>query len=67
MIARALPDPSKAPPELGLIMPDRCAEIALKGMDLGLFYIPTHAHLFADMQPRHDGIANSLKALELAS
>jgi short-subunit dehydrogenase len=66
MIARALPDPSKAPPELGLIMPERCAEIALKGMDLGLFYIPTHAHLFTDMKPRYDGIAKSLKALGLA-
>jgi NAD(P)-dependent dehydrogenase (short-subunit alcohol dehydrogenase family) len=65
MIARALPDPSKAPPELGLIMPERCAEIALKGMDLGLFYIPTHAHLHADMKPRYEGVANSLKALGL--
>ena len=65
MVARNLPDPAKAPPELGLIMPERCAELALKGMDLGLFYIPTHAHLFADMKPRYEGIADSLTALAL--
>lgn len=65
MIARALPDPAKAPPHLGLIMPERCAEIALKGMDLGLFYIPTHAHLVDDMRPRSEGVAAALKALGL--
>jgi NAD(P)-dependent dehydrogenase (short-subunit alcohol dehydrogenase family) len=65
MISRNLPDPAKAPPELGLLMPERCAELALKGMDLGLFYIPTHAHLFADMMPRYEGVAESLKALGL--
>jgi hypothetical protein len=46
-------------------MPDRCAEIALKGMDLGLFYIPTQPHLLADMQPRVDAMKASLKALQL--
>jgi NAD(P)-dependent dehydrogenase (short-subunit alcohol dehydrogenase family) len=65
LIARGLPDPAKAPPELGLIMPERCAELALNGMDLGLFYIPTHAHIADDMQPRHDGIVGALKALGL--
>ncbi len=65
MIARVLPDPAKAPPELGLIMPERCAEIALKGMDLGLFYVPTHAHLIDDMGPRYDGVAEAIKALGL--
>jgi NAD(P)-dependent dehydrogenase (short-subunit alcohol dehydrogenase family) len=65
MIARALPDPSKAPPELGLIMPERCAEIALKGIDLGLFYVPTHAHLIDDMGPRYEGVAEAIKALGL--
>jgi hypothetical protein len=48
-----------------MIMPERCAEIALKGMDLGLFYIPTHAHLAADMRPRTQGVAAALKALGL--
>lgn len=65
MIAKGLPDPAGAPPELGLISPDRCAEIALTGMDAGLFYIPTHAHLITDMQPRHDAIALALELLGL--
>jgi NAD(P)-dependent dehydrogenase (short-subunit alcohol dehydrogenase family) len=65
MIARVLPDPAKAPPELGLIMPERCAEIALKGMDLGLFYVPTHAHLIDDMGPRYEGVAEAVKILGL--
>ncbi|MEZ5961429.1 MAG: SDR family oxidoreductase [Hyphomonadaceae bacterium] len=65
LISRGLPDPTLAPPALGLIMPERCAELALKGMDLGLFYIPTHAHIADDMQPRHDGVLNALKALGL--
>jgi NAD(P)-dependent dehydrogenase (short-subunit alcohol dehydrogenase family) len=65
LIARVLPDPTKAPPELGLIMPERCAELALTGMDLGLFYIPTHAHIRKDIQPRYEGILDALKALGL--
>jgi NAD(P)-dependent dehydrogenase (short-subunit alcohol dehydrogenase family) len=65
LIARKLPDPSKAPPELGLISSERCAEIALAGMDHGLFYIPTHAHLADDMRPRTEGIAAALKTLGL--
>jgi len=65
LIARGLPDPTKAPPELGLIMPERCADLALKGMDLGLFYIPTHAHIRKDIQPRYEGILDALKALGL--
>jgi len=44
-------------------MPDQCAEIALRGMDLGLFYIPTQAHLLEDMHPRMNDIETSLKAL----
>jgi NAD(P)-dependent dehydrogenase (short-subunit alcohol dehydrogenase family) len=63
LIAAGLPDPSLAPPELELIMPERCAEIALKGMDLGLFYIPTQAHLLEDMQPRMQEVESALKAL----
>lgn len=65
LIASALPDPDLAPPQLGLIMPERCAEIALRGMDLGLFYVPTHAHIAADMRPRSEGVAAALKALGL--
>ena len=65
LIAARLPDRALAPPALGLIMPDRCAAIALDGMDKGLFYIPTHAHLIDDMAPRHDAIAAATKALGL--
>ena len=65
LIARGLPNPALAPPELNLIMPERCAEIALQAMDLGLFYVPTQAHLLDDMQPRLQGVEASLKALGL--
>jgi len=65
LIARGLPDPTMAPPDLGLIMPERCAELALRGMDLGLFYIPTHAHIRNDIQPRYEAILDALKALGL--
>lgn len=58
-------DPAKWPPQMGIITPDRCAEIALKGLDLGLFHIPTHAHLADDMQPRHDSIAAAVQRLGL--
>jgi len=65
LIAAALPDPAMAPRELELIMPERCAEIALKGLDLGLFYIPTQPHLATDMIPRSQGVQNAVKALGL--
>ncbi len=65
LVARSLPDPSMAPPELELITAEHCAEVALKGMDLDLFYIPTQAHLLDDMQPRMKDIEASLKALEI--
>ncbi len=67
LVAAGIPDPALAPKELDLIMPERCAEIALKGLDLGLFYIPTHAHIAADMRPRTDGVTDALKALGLTS
>ncbi len=63
LVSAVLPDPSLAPPELELIMPADCAERALRGMDLSLFYIPTQAHLHEDMQPRNAAIAASLRAL----
>lgn len=65
LIAAGLPDPAMAPPEVGLIMPERCAEIALRGIDLGLFYIPTHAHIADDMAPRTQGVVAALQALGL--
>jgi NAD(P)-dependent dehydrogenase (short-subunit alcohol dehydrogenase family) len=63
LVASAIPDPANAPAALELIMPERCAELALKGMDLGLFYIPTQPHLATDMFPRTRGVAEALKAL----
>jgi NAD(P)-dependent dehydrogenase (short-subunit alcohol dehydrogenase family) len=65
MVARAIPDPAQAPPELALITPQRCAEIALRGLDLGLFYIPTQPHLAIDMRARTQGVADALNALGL--
>ena len=62
LISAALPDFSKVPPEMNIILPGRCAELALKGMDLGLFYIPTHSHLADDMRPRVEGVRDSLRA-----
>ena len=66
LISRALPDPAQAPSSLGLIMPERCAEIALKGLDLGLFYIPTHAHIGEDIKPRYEGVQDALRKLGLS-
>ncbi len=63
LIAGQLPDPAMAPPEFELILPEQCADIALKGMDLGLFYIPTQAHIVEDMQPRMQEVTSSLQAL----
>jgi short-subunit dehydrogenase len=65
LISRNVPDPKDLPPEMGVIMPDRCAEIALKGLDLGLFYIPTHAHIGDDIRLRFDGVQDALKQLGL--
>lgn len=63
LVSRMLPDPNMAPPELELIYPEQCAQIALKGLDNGLFYIPTQAHLLDDMQPRMEEMKNSLEVL----
>ena len=65
LVSGGLPDFDQLPPEMNMISPERCAELALKGMDLGLFYIPTHAHIADDMQPRVQGVVASLKALGL--
>ena len=43
-----------------------CADLALKGLDLGLFYIPTHAHLADDMGPRMAAVQDAVRALGLA-
>jgi len=48
---------------MAFIPAERCAELALKGLDLGLFYIPTHAHIADDMRPRFEGVQAAVKAL----
>ncbi len=65
LIAKSLPDPAMAPPELELISAQQCAQIALKGLDNELFYIPTQAHLLDDMQPRSDAIKHALEILQI--
>jgi NAD(P)-dependent dehydrogenase (short-subunit alcohol dehydrogenase family) len=66
MIARSLPaDPAAWPPELGMILPERCAELALAGIDAGRFHIPTHAHLADDMGPRAASVLETLQVLAL--
>jgi short-subunit dehydrogenase len=59
------PDPAKWPEEVAIITPDRCAEIALAGLDAGLFWIPTHRHLADDMRPRYQGVAEAVRVLRL--
>jgi NAD(P)-dependent dehydrogenase (short-subunit alcohol dehydrogenase family) len=59
------PEPAKWPVDMAIITPERCAEIALAGLDAGLFYIPTHRHLADDMRPRHDGVAEAVRVLRL--
>ena len=59
------PDPAGWPADMHVITADRCAEIALDGLDKGLFWIPTHRHLADDMGPRHAGIADAVRALGL--
>ncbi|MBU6166908.1 MAG: SDR family oxidoreductase [Alphaproteobacteria bacterium] len=59
-------DPAQWPAEMGIIRPERAAEICLNGLDLGLFHIPTHAHLIDDMGWRHDSVAAATAALGLA-
>ena len=63
LVARSLPDPAMAPPELELISAQQCAKVALKGLDQDLFYIPTQAHLLDDMQPRMEAIKQAMDAL----
>lgn len=59
------PDPAQWPAAMGIITPKRCAEIALAGLDAGLFWIPTHRHLADDMIARHHGIAEAVRVLGL--
>jgi NAD(P)-dependent dehydrogenase (short-subunit alcohol dehydrogenase family) len=58
-------DPAGWPAEMHIITAEACAEIALAGLDKGLFWIPTHRHLADDMVPRCDGIAEAVRVLGL--
>lgn len=64
-IAKQVEKPAGMPIALTYISPDRCAQIALHGMDLGLFYIPTHAAIADDMQARYDGVRAAIAQLRL--
>lgn len=44
---------------------DACAEKALEGLEKGLFYIPTQAHIRADVEARHREIMAAFDALGL--
>ena len=67
LTAPKIPDPAAAPKALDLIMPEECAARALRGLDLGLFYIPTQPHLADDMAPRMEGVRAAIEALGLSS
>jgi NAD(P)-dependent dehydrogenase (short-subunit alcohol dehydrogenase family) len=61
------PDPARWPANMGIILPERAADICLKGLDLGLLYIPTHAHLHDDMGHRYQAVGEATLALGLGN
>ena len=42
---------------------DECGRIALKGLELGLFFIPTQAYILEDVNERHRELTVAFKAL----
>jgi NAD(P)-dependent dehydrogenase (short-subunit alcohol dehydrogenase family) len=58
-------DPARWPADMGIILPERAAEICLQGLDLGLFHIPTHAHLHDDMGGRYHSVGEATALLQL--
>ena len=44
---------------------DECGRIALKGLELGLFFIPTQGYILEDVNARHRELVAAFKALEL--
>lgn len=57
-------DPArKAAFEAQLITPAQCADRAIAGLERGLFYIPTHAHIREDMQARIDELDAAFAAM----
>lgn len=45
------------------ISPDKCAEIALRGLHQGLFFIPTQAHIKDDLDARYRELSEAFAAL----
>jgi NAD(P)-dependent dehydrogenase (short-subunit alcohol dehydrogenase family) len=45
------------------ISTQRCAEVALRGLQLGLFYIPAQPHIRADVDARHEELSAAFDAL----
>jgi short-subunit dehydrogenase len=48
------------------ISPDQCAEMALKGLRKGLFFIPTQAYIKEDVDARFKEISEAFVAMNLA-
>lgn len=44
---------------------DECGRIALEGLELGLFFIPTQAYILEDVNERHRELTAAFKALNL--
>ncbi len=47
------------------ISPDQCAEMALKGLSKGLFFIPTQAYIKEDVDARYREISEAFNAMGL--
>lgn len=45
------------------ITPDACAEVAMRGLELGLFYIPTQAYIKKDLDARYQEMVAAFAAL----
>ena len=48
------------------ITPDQCAEMALKGLKQGLFFIPTQAYIKDDVDARYREVSDAFRAMGLA-
>lgn len=49
------------------ISPDECAALALQGLKLGLFYIPTQAYILDDVEARYREIREAFAAMGLSA
>ena len=48
------------------ISTDACAEIALEGLQKGLFYVPTQAYIKDDVDARHAELTDAFEQLNLS-